>query len=127
MASTVVAVDGFPTSGLLARRSATAQGSRLTRRGRALVGLTAGVLVAASLGLAATRLAETADARPVPAAELMDTVSVVVQPGDSLWAIASRLNQSSDPREVVQEIRARNGLTSNRIMPGEVLVVPLHR
>ncbi len=46
----------------------------------------------------------------------------VVQPYDTLWAIASA--GYSDPREGVWEIRERNGLEEATIVPGQVLVLP---
>ena len=46
----------------------------------------------------------------------------VVQPYDTLWAIASA--GYSDPREGVWEIRERNGLEEATIAPGQVLVLP---
>jgi LysM repeat protein len=54
----------------------------------------------------------------------VSTLSVVVEPGDSLWSIAERTAPSTDPREVVGRIRDLNGLRSNLIQPGEVLLVP---
>ena len=46
----------------------------------------------------------------------------VVQPHDTLWAIASR--GYADPREGVWEIAERNGLEGATIVPGQVLVLP---
>jgi len=46
----------------------------------------------------------------------------VVQPYDTLWAIASA--GYSDPREGVWEIRERNGLEEATIVSGQVLVLP---
>ena len=47
----------------------------------------------------------------------------VVQPYDTLWAIASR-EYGGDPREAIWEIRHRNGLTGTTVRPGQVLVLP---
>jgi LysM repeat protein len=52
------------------------------------------------------------------------TLRVTVEEGDSLWAIARQTSPQSDPREVVLDIRELNGLTSNTIQPGQVLLVP---
>lgn len=115
-------------------RSARASGlpeefrtARLTRRGRALVNLTLGSLLAAVVVATAVRIAAAATAEPIGADAAPATVTVVVQPGDSLWSIATRLNTPEDPRKIVGEIRALNQLASSRIMPGDVLVIPLHR
>jgi nucleoid-associated protein YgaU len=47
----------------------------------------------------------------------------VVQPYDTLWAIAAR-EYGGDPREGVWEIRERNGLTGTTLRPGQVLMLP---
>jgi LysM repeat protein len=55
------------------------------------------------------------------------TASVIVQQGDSLWTIAQQVSPGADPREVVSRIRDLNGLRSNLIQPGQVLLVPSAR
>ena len=47
----------------------------------------------------------------------------VVQPGDTLWAIATA-RYEGDPREAVWRIRDRNGLDSALLHPGQVLAMP---
>jgi LysM repeat protein len=47
----------------------------------------------------------------------------VVQPGDTLWSIASE-RYAGDPREGVWELRRRNHLLGTTISPGEKLVLP---
>jgi LysM repeat protein len=47
----------------------------------------------------------------------------VVEPADTLWAIAVR-EYGGDPREAVWEIRERNGLDGTTVQPGQVLVLP---
>jgi len=47
----------------------------------------------------------------------------VVEPADTLWAIALR-QYGGDPREAVWEIRERNGLSGTTVQPGQVLVLP---
>lgn len=44
-----------------------------------------------------------------------------VQPGDTLWAIAARIDPSADPRPLVARLAAEIG--SDRVVPGEHLVV----
>jgi nucleoid-associated protein YgaU len=98
---------------------------RLTRRGRlarsgalaALVVLLA-VSVADVVGGGRALAADASSPRPV------STQSVVVEQGDSLWLIAGRTAPDADPREVVTRIRELNGMRSNLIQPGQVLLVP---
>ncbi len=47
----------------------------------------------------------------------------VVQPGDTLWAIASA-EYDGDPRAAVWKIEKRNHLVGAAIVPGEVLLLP---
>ena len=48
----------------------------------------------------------------------------VVQPADTLWAIATA-NYGGDPREAVWRLRERNGLTGSTLLhPGQRLVLP---
>jgi LysM repeat protein len=46
-----------------------------------------------------------------------------VQPGDTLWSIATA-HFAGDPREGVWELERRNRLASATIVPGQVLVLP---
>ncbi len=50
--------------------------------------------------------------------------TLVVQPGDSLWAIARRAEPSVDPRAMVDAIAAANGIGASALVPGQRLVVP---
>ncbi len=50
--------------------------------------------------------------------------TVVVGPGDTLWAIAARHFPGDDVRQIVGEIQQLNRLTSATIQPGEELLVP---
>jgi len=49
--------------------------------------------------------------------------SYVVQPGDTLWSIATA-HYAGDPREGVWEIEKRNHLARTTIEPGQHLVLP---
>jgi LysM repeat protein len=53
-------------------------------------------------------------------------VTVTVQPGDTLWAIAAAHSRpSSDVQELVDEISNANRLRSGTIQPGQHLRIPL--
>lgn len=51
-----------------------------------------------------------------------DGSTYVVQPGDTLWAIARHLQPTGDVRPLVERLRRTNGRTS--LVPGERLVLP---
>ena len=48
----------------------------------------------------------------------------VVQPGETLWAIASETYDGSDPREAIWRIRRANDLGGAVVHPGQRLVLP---
>jgi nucleoid-associated protein YgaU len=100
------------------RRRCTHPG-RVTARGRvAVVSLAALLLLAAfAFGRASTVAATRAEA-PVA------SQAVVVQAGDTLWAIANRLAPGRDPRVTVEEIRRLNRLSRSTLMVGQTLAVP---
>jgi len=51
---------------------------------------------------------------------------VVVRDGDTLWQIARRYAEpGADPRRLVEQIRAVNGLETAVLRPGQVLKVPV--
>jgi nucleoid-associated protein YgaU len=50
--------------------------------------------------------------------------TVTVQPGDTLWAIASDRYPSSDVRAKVWQIEQINHLSGQTLQPGETLEVP---
>jgi hypothetical protein len=88
---------------------------RLTRRGRVVMGAT---VVFAGLGMAG--LVNTAVAADQPS-----TSVVVVQGGESLWSIAQDVQPHADPRAVIHDIKALNGLTTSVVRVGQALTVPL--
>jgi LysM repeat protein len=51
--------------------------------------------------------------------------TVVVQPGESLWSIASAVAPASDPRETISLIRDLNGMLDLTVFPGQSVVVPI--
>jgi nucleoid-associated protein YgaU len=99
---------------------------RLTRRGRLVVGglLIVTVIAAAALlwlALANRAQASSGAGRPGSSHAL---ARVVVQPGQTLWSIASKADPYVDPRAVIQEIIDENQLAGTSIHPGQVLLVP---
>ncbi|WP_024356277.1 hypothetical protein [Leucobacter chironomi] len=97
---------------------------RLTRRGRVVFGSLVTVLVAALLALVATFAAPQALAS-VSAADQQQFHYVVVQPGASLWSLATELDPAADPRDLVAEIVQLNQLDGSGIEAGEAIAVPL--
>jgi hypothetical protein len=93
---------------------------RLTRRGRVVVllALLALTLVAFSLGRVGS------EAAPRTAQTGTTTTSTVVQPGESLWAVAKRVAPGHDPRAVIDQIADLNNLSSSGLRAGQLLVIP---
>jgi nucleoid-associated protein YgaU len=53
-----------------------------------------------------------------------DPLEHVVQAGDTLWSIAVRVSEGSDPRMVVDAIERANGIQGQPIVPGQRLRIP---
>lgn len=88
------------------------------RRRLLVLSIVLGVL----LGVAS--FVQQADATPTPEGQLAESVTVVVQPGDTLWGIASALDPDGDPRRLVGELEQIAG--QGVLQPGQQLVVPGH-
>ncbi|SFE59070.1 LysM peptidoglycan-binding domain-containing protein [Blastococcus tunisiensis] len=98
---------------------ASAAGLRLTRRARRLavvMALAAGVAVGAWLGPLVGD-----DAGGL---RLAGESSIVVQPGDTLWSIASSLEGGGDVRAVIDRIQELNDLGGAELLPGQILLLP---
>ena len=95
--------------------SAPASPLRMTRRGR---------LVVVALALLVVLLPGAWRAVATAQVEGPSTVAVTVQPGDTLWGIASAIDPGADPRGLIAEIREVNGLTQSGLVPGQQLQVP---
>lgn len=93
------------------------------RRRRAAV-LAVLVAVSASLVLAVGGLWASLGGGPLTASERPGTPAAVyvVQPGDTFWEIARRLDPAADPRPLVARLVAAHG--SAVLVPGERLALP---
>jgi hypothetical protein len=92
---------------------------RLTRRGRVVVLLALVTLLLAAFSLG--RQGSEAAPKGAPTAQLAQTV---VQPGESLWAVARRVAPGHDPRAVIDQIADLNGLQTSELRAGQLLVIP---
>jgi hypothetical protein len=91
---------------------------RLTRRGRAVV-LGFFILMASlasAILLATASRADDPVTGPAP--------SVVVQPDDTLWSIATRTAPERDPYAAIAEIQQINNLEGFVVHPGQTLELP---
>ena len=103
---------------VLARRRA-----RVRRRRVLLATVIGAVLVALALPWGGAGGRPLATSGPVLAgAATVAHADYIVQPGDTLWSIAVRLDPSGDPRVVVGELEAQTG--SDTVAPGQHLHLP---
>ncbi|HUY20880.1 MAG TPA: LysM peptidoglycan-binding domain-containing protein [Acidimicrobiales bacterium] len=98
--------------------------SAAVRRRRVLLGTVAAGLIAALAlpwgGAGGQPLATSGPARAGGA--VAHHTGYVVQPGDTLWSIAERLDPSGDPRPLVAQLAAEVG--GDTVVPGEHVVLP---
>lgn len=93
----------------------------LTRRGRWVLAVLASA-VAIGTGIVG---GQAVAAGPTQALEV---VSYTVQPGDTLWQIASDVTvPGEDVRDVIVELQELNGLPRAELTAGQHLVLPAHR
>ena len=100
---------------------------RLTRRGRFVLAVLAGVAIAcaaALIWLAVTGQAQAASSTKLVPVSGHSMLRVVVRPGQTLWSIAVKADPSADPRIVIQQIIADNALSGTGLEAGQVLWVP---
>lgn len=99
--------------------------------GKAVAAAVVALVVAMALALAIGRGAFAGLAPAPPAPRVAVTAgpaggpavrSVVVQPGDSLWSIARRIQPSGEVRDLVDRLVAAHG--SSVIVPGERIALP---
>lgn len=98
---------------------------RLTRRGRfVFFGIPLILLAALVLSFSGFLNAPAKASESAAGLSLTPTVSVTVQSGESLWAIAGTVAPERDPRDVVADIVQLNNLDAARVVPGQTLFVP---
>lgn len=99
---------------------------RLTRRGRMVLGvlmvagLTVAVLLVTLIASGGAQATNHGQAR----AGYQGMREIVVQPGQTLWSIASAAEPSADPRTVIDQIISANALVGTTISTGQLLWVP---
>lgn len=99
---------------------------RLTRRGRAVavVGVVIVIVAIALVLLLVTARGAAATSNGRPGAGYQGMHEVVVQPGQTLWAIALAAEPTANTAAVVQEIMIANAMTSTTLTAGQLLWVP---
>lgn len=92
---------------------------RLTRRGRLVVFMT-GLLLVLALGVL---WGSGSVASEQPGADA--TLTVQVEPGDTLYDLAARVTTDGDVNAMVEEIQQLNHLESSMVYAGQKLRVPV--
>ncbi len=97
---------------------------RLTRRGRMVLS------GAAALGIAVLLLVSAilfGSPQAIASSEASSTEFgyVVVAPGASLWTVATELDSSADPRDLVAELVRLNQLSGSSVQAGQPIAVPV--
>jgi LysM repeat protein len=101
---------------------------RLTRRGRiVLIGFPLVLLAALLISLAGLLNSPAKAADTASGLSVTETVTVTVQPGESLWAIAVSADPNRDARDTIADIVQLNSLEDGKVMPGQQLFVPSAR
>ncbi len=95
-------------------------GVHLTGRGRFVVTALLALLLLAAFAVgrsASSQAAVEPGERPV-------LTQVTVEQGDTLWSVARRVAPQRDPRDVVEQLRRLNHLTTARLQVGQQLLLP---
>lgn len=96
---------------------------KLTRRGRVVLGGLATFAAAAVLVLGASLVAPQAVASSDDSGASFGYV--IAAPGASLWQLATELDPSVDPRDLVAEIVQLNQMRGSDVVVGQPIAVPL--
>ena len=115
----LVTLDGCQSAPLLVDL-----GFRASHLAAAVVALVVVLVGALALGNGAfaSLAPEAPAAAPAVAAGASAAPTVLVQPGDTLWSIARRIQPTGDVRPLVDQLVAANG--SAVLVPGATVIVP---
>lgn len=98
---------------------------RLTRRGRVVFATLATLVILTVIALAALLSSPSATATDRSPVASSAFGYVVVQPGDTLWSVATSLDSSADPRDLIAEMIRLNQLSGSDVQAGTPIAVPL--
>ncbi len=115
--STIAAAHDFSFSRPRADRAPSV---RLTRRGRLTL-----LLVFVGLAFALFTAVGGQSAATGEAGEPVETTTIRVGEGDTLWGIASEIAEPGEVREMIHYIEELNALPSAALMRGQELAVPV--
>ena len=97
---------------------------RLTRRGRLMVVAAVVVLGFAVFSLGQAAIGHSPAQAGASSSDAAPARTWVVQPGETLWSIAERVDPDTDPRETVARIVAMNDLPDAAVLVGQEIDVP---
>lgn len=100
----------------------------LTRKGRRLLQTFMGLIILVVTVLAVCTLWFQQPLSSAVAADQHNTEvyeQIVVQPGDTLWGISTRLSEHGDRAAILQWILAYNDLESSELEIGQLLYIPV--
>ncbi len=101
-------------------------GLRLTRRGRLLRSMVLVLLMVSGLALAAAATLGIIEGFIGAGSPQGSLATITLEPGETLWSFASRVQPSADPYATIFQIRELNGLSAaESVPPGSVLRVPV--
>ena len=104
---------------------------RLTKRGRRLArtfAMLLMLLIALTSAVFGHITSSSASSTSTSAGATSATSTVIVQPGQTMWGLATAIAPEDDPRDTIARIADLNGLTgsaASTVHPGQRLIVPL--